>query len=181
MDLRIIKTRRAIREAFLQLRETTRLEQVKVKDLCELALINKTTFYKHYPDVFALSEELENELIENILADFKDKDCLLSDPERFISGMRHCMEKHPEVFMPVFQSRVGVYFTAIEARLLRLYLEAANNEQEQIMITFILAGMMRAFRELRYEGTYSTDALVMGMSTIIKGMPVYGRTIRISA
>lgn len=71
MDLRIVKTKKAIREAFLQVRKTTPLEKMKVRDLCRIALINKSTFYNHYEDVFALSEEMENEILEQCMNGFE--------------------------------------------------------------------------------------------------------------
>ena len=44
------------------------LEKIKVKDLCALACINKSTFYAHYQDIFALSTKMEQDLIEGILS-----------------------------------------------------------------------------------------------------------------
>ena len=48
MDIRIEKTDRAIEKAFLELRAKTPLEKIKIKDLCALACVNKSTFYAHY-------------------------------------------------------------------------------------------------------------------------------------
>ena len=45
MDIRIEKTERAIRNAFLELRAAKPLEKITVKELCSLACINKSTFY----------------------------------------------------------------------------------------------------------------------------------------
>jgi AcrR family transcriptional regulator len=87
MDLRIIKTKKSIKEAFMQLRAKNDLERIKITELCELALINKTTFYKHYQDIFALSEELEGELINTIMNDFVDVDLLIRKPEDFLKGL----------------------------------------------------------------------------------------------
>lgn len=42
--------------------------KIKIKDLCALACINKSTFYAHYEDIYALANALENKLIESILA-----------------------------------------------------------------------------------------------------------------
>ena len=56
MDLRIQKTEKAIKNAFLELRAGKPLEKITVKELCGLALINKSTFYSHYDDIYALSE-----------------------------------------------------------------------------------------------------------------------------
>lgn len=66
MDLRVQKTERGIRTAFIELRKAKPLEKITVKELTEAAVINKGTFYHHYRDIYALSETLENELIERI-------------------------------------------------------------------------------------------------------------------
>ena len=47
MDLRIVKTKQQIKQAFLSLRAQYLPEKIKVKDICERAMINKTTFYAH--------------------------------------------------------------------------------------------------------------------------------------
>ena len=43
------------------------LEKITVKELCALARINKSTFYTHYQDIYALSEKLEKEVVDSIL------------------------------------------------------------------------------------------------------------------
>mgnify|MGYP000329139790 CR=1 FL=1 len=63
------KTKGSIVNAFLSLRAKKPLEKITVKELCQLARINKSTFYTHYPDIFALSYALEGEVVEAILAD----------------------------------------------------------------------------------------------------------------
>ena len=45
MDIRIARTDRAIEQAFMELREKNPLEKIKIKDLCAMACINKSTFY----------------------------------------------------------------------------------------------------------------------------------------
>lgn len=69
LDIRIEKTERAIKQAFMQLREQKQLEKMRVKDLCDIAHINKSTFYAHYQDIYELSNALENSLISDIVAD----------------------------------------------------------------------------------------------------------------
>ena len=66
MDIRIEKTQRAIKNAFLELRAKKPLEKITVKELCALACVNKSTFYSHYEDIFALSEFMESETITSI-------------------------------------------------------------------------------------------------------------------
>ena len=68
MDIRVARTDRAIEKAFMELRAKNPLEKIKIKDLCALACINKSTFYAHYEDIYALSSGLETKVIGNILA-----------------------------------------------------------------------------------------------------------------
>ena len=55
MDLRTERTKRSIINAFLELRSQKPLEKITVKELSELAFINKATFYTHYQDIYDLS------------------------------------------------------------------------------------------------------------------------------
>ena len=47
-DKRVIKTRKAIIGATIQLMGTKRIEQITVKEIADTALINRKTFYTHY-------------------------------------------------------------------------------------------------------------------------------------
>ncbi len=68
MDKRIEKTQKAIKEAFIKLRAKKPLEKISVKELCEIAYINKSTFYSHYENIYALSDALEYELVLSIIS-----------------------------------------------------------------------------------------------------------------
>ena len=52
MDIRIEKTRQSIINAFIELRSHKELERITIKELCEKAQINKSTFYAHYQDIY---------------------------------------------------------------------------------------------------------------------------------
>ena len=71
MDIRIIKTKNSIINAFIELRAKKEIERITVKELCEKAMINKSTFYSHYTDIYDLSEQLENRIATEIVANLK--------------------------------------------------------------------------------------------------------------
>ena len=52
LDLRIQKTYLALHNAFMSLLEEKRFEDVTVNELCERAMIRRTTFYKHFADKY---------------------------------------------------------------------------------------------------------------------------------
>ena len=58
LDIRIEKTERAIKQAFMELRREKPVEKIRVKELCDRACINKSTFYAHYQDIYALANAM---------------------------------------------------------------------------------------------------------------------------
>lgn len=73
LDLRIVKTKKLLYEALIELLKTNSFEDLKVSDICEKALINRSTFYAHYEDKYDLmatfikdvTKSLEKELEAN--------------------------------------------------------------------------------------------------------------------
>jgi len=52
MDLRIVKTHKALVDAFLQMLGEKRFEDITVNELCERAMVRRATFYKHFADKY---------------------------------------------------------------------------------------------------------------------------------
>ena len=63
-DARVRYTRRVLKESFLKLLSQKPVNRITVKEVCELAQLNRATFYAHYSDCFALLESIEQELID---------------------------------------------------------------------------------------------------------------------
>ena len=82
MDLRIQKTRAAIKSAFLELRRKKPIEKITVTELAKLAEINKATFYLHYSDIYSLADEMEDEVIDDILSEIQGLNKFFYDPDR---------------------------------------------------------------------------------------------------
>lgn len=57
-DLRVIKTRKNIEASLIRLLDEKDFHSITVQDLLDMALINRSTFYKHYSDKYALAEEM---------------------------------------------------------------------------------------------------------------------------
>jgi AcrR family transcriptional regulator len=62
-DVRIRYTKMIIRDSFVQALKSQPVNKISVKEICELAEINRTTFYKYYTDCFDLLKQIEDELI----------------------------------------------------------------------------------------------------------------------
>ena len=53
-DARIRYTQRILKESFLTLLKQKPVNKITVKEVCEIAELNRATFYAHYSDCFAL-------------------------------------------------------------------------------------------------------------------------------
>ena len=95
-DVRTRFTKKVIVEAFLSLLREKPLSKITVKEVCEIADINRSTFYKYYLDCFDLVEQLEQEALretgEMIQAMRAQK------PETVLTQMLEQVQKHAELF-----------------------------------------------------------------------------------
>ena len=67
MDLRIRRTRSAIREAFVALMQNKEYAAITVTDISEMAGINRKTFYAHYETKEQLLSQLIDEMFSDLL------------------------------------------------------------------------------------------------------------------
>ncbi len=65
-DLRVLKTRKAIKDAFLILIQTKGYDRITIQDIADEAMINRNTFYLHYVDKFDLMENLCKDSIDQL-------------------------------------------------------------------------------------------------------------------
>lgn len=67
-DLRILKTRAAIKQALIELIEIKGFEAITVKDITTHAQINRGTFYAHYEDKYQLMNWIEQAFFNDMFA-----------------------------------------------------------------------------------------------------------------
>ncbi len=87
-DIRVTKTKRDLRKALAALMEHKEFDKITVCDICEEAMINRMTFYKHYMDKYdLLSDVLDYTTMQlrSELATDKAKKLFEDDPSAFFS------------------------------------------------------------------------------------------------
>lgn len=83
-DLRIIKTRRNMEQAMLYLLREKSFDKITVQDILDKALINRSTFYKHCADKYALLHAVSDVCYARICADV---DRRFSEPKSELSSI----------------------------------------------------------------------------------------------
>ena len=152
MDLRVEKTKGSIVNAFLSLRAKKPLEKITVKELCQLARINKSTFYTHYSDIFALSHALEGEVVEAILADIPHPERIFDNTEEFTRDLFRSCNARSAMIQTLFSgSREGRLIETLEAGLKELAFqrrpEYRQDPASHIVLSFVVYGGYYAYRK----------------------------------
>lgn len=102
MDLRIERTRKSIINAFIKLRTHKPIEKITIKELADLAFINKATFYSHYHDIYDLSEQLENEIIDSIIKGIPHSGYIITNPRQATQELSLAMAARTELLNTIF-------------------------------------------------------------------------------
>lgn len=173
MDKRIIRTKRAIRSAFLDLRKEQPLEEIKVIDICALSVINKTTFYKYYTDIFDLNTAIEDEVFAAFMEDFKGFQLLFTDTEGFIHSLNEALTKQGSVFHTLFSDRIDIFFSMLERSLKEYYLDALPDNLSLLKTDFILTGVIHTFKEMELNRNYDLNLMVQELEDIIRAVSCY--------
>lgn len=98
IDPRVLRTRRLLQEAMLDLACRRPMDEITVGDIAEKATVNRTTFYQHYRDTETLLADaldaLFAERLTNSLHDDEGKAALAADepPYQLVAYFEHVSE-----------------------------------------------------------------------------------------
>ena len=151
MDLRIEKTERGIKNAFIELRSKKPLEKITVKELCEMACINKSTFYSHYKDIYDLSDSMEDEVVRSITNSISHPEYIMERPAEFTR----------ELFLAYLSQNA---LTMIKEMVFKEYPEFRNDEKWNIILSYCIQGGYHTFQRNR-EGDRNTLIATIGKIT----------------
>ncbi len=98
-DLRIIKSKNAIKNAFLDLMEEKGYANITITDIAKRAMINRKTFYIHFETKEALYNSISNELL-SILSPTLNKLQNLEGKEQrqYVINMLLHFKEHKDIF-----------------------------------------------------------------------------------
>jgi AcrR family transcriptional regulator len=174
MDLRVKKTTKSIKEAFFELRKKKNLEKISVKELSEMAMINKATFYLHYRDIFDLSDRLENELIDNIISEVKNINPINSKAnfKLFFQTLSMVILNRSYEIRVLFSGQENNHFVdnleeSLKAYLFSNYPSLRNNIDNNLLLTFTIQGSYRTFVR---NSTIKSETLVEKTSEMTLGL-----------
>ena len=120
-DMRVRRTRLALRNALLSLIEEKGFDAIIVQDIADRAMINRVTFYKHYRDKYDLLEQTMHEMLGELSAPVEK---LLQQPtDRAIVDELVPWLEHVAAHASFYRTMLGKEGNAAFAAQVRDYLE----------------------------------------------------------
>lgn len=115
LDPRIKRTRQLLHRAFTELLAEKSFEEISVHDIAERSTVNRATFYDHFPDKFALLEDIIAENFQAVLCG-RMAGSMGTCPESvkqliravcdFFADLASTCPKHQRQFAPVAESKI---------------------------------------------------------------------------
>ena len=178
-DLRVLKTRDAIKSHFLDLLLNKSFTDITVKDIADAARIGRGTFYLHYKDKFDLLDQLINEGLADVLKHFQPANIFKSGKvdvdkaRRYLFSVFEHFKNNEHFFRAMFFNEGLPFF---RSRMQQAFIHKFTAEMRE-----------RIIEEKRKQGAENFDAAIdieivpifisSGMLSLIewwfkKGMPL---------
>lgn len=183
-DRRVRRTRAQLRDAFTALLREKPVDEITVRELTDLADVNRGTFYGHYRDIYDLLEQMEGEALGEFAAlmDRYSSSDLRGGLLPILTDVFHFVEKHGGLCAALLSRRGDNLFfqqlsTLIDRKCLGEWQELycfAGEEQRAYCMDFLVAGAVelvrgwvtRGFAEPAEDMAALTERLILrGMST----------------
>lgn len=160
-DRRVRKTRRVLRNTLVDVLQNRSLNQITVKELCEKADINRSTFYLHYSDIFDLWAHLEKDILDKmngLLKSFPSYNIVI-DPYPLLLGISKILEKDKIFYRDLFRSKEStILLELLKDDYIRYFIEEnqtlvkrLKERNFELYITFVLSGSFSLFRKIVIE------------------------------
>ena len=146
-DLRFQKTELLIKTTYSNLKKRGSTV-VKVKDLCDTAMINKTTFYAHYETIEHLHKAVCMDFVTRILTQNPYIEKIQSETRTFVYSILNAFVEEMSTVERLYGDDMHALVNDIESVLMERFIQNSVDEDYELSIRFCIGG---AFRLLALE------------------------------
>lgn len=174
-----IRSRRLIREAFFELLQEKEFERITVTDIVNRADLNRSTFYAHYPDIWAVAEEIQNEIVDatmDVVRELKYTS-IFQDPMPFLVTVAKPLQANQALYRQLSSSNYAQ--TQLE-KIKCIFIEHAMNSPDipeelrttlsfRIRIDFFIGGIINVYQQwIQGDLNCSIDDISIEIAKVIK-------------
>ena len=98
-DRRVRRTRKILTQALTELMQTKQINEISVKELTDLADMNRGTFYLYYKDIYDMLEKIEDSLFEklNDIVALRDHEDVAAQTRSILPDLFRFIEENQEM------------------------------------------------------------------------------------
>ena len=154
-DRRVVRTKKAIKNAFSKLLTQKNLNDITVSDIAVLADINRKTFYNYYAGVYEIVDEIENEIVrrfDELLTDL-DLTANAARPYMLLAKLTSVVNTDPEFFGYMLSMNQNVSLSTKLVEMLKAKTKAVlqqylviEEEKLDLMLEFMITGIVAVYR-----------------------------------
>ena len=154
-DRRVLRTKRLIRNAFAKLLSEKNVNDITIRDITDLAEINRKTFYNYYKGIFELIDEIENGVVDQFDALLSEKDFResMENPYDVLLKLTGVLHSDPDFYSHFFTVGANGNLTLKIVSLLKektksaLISQVENSPEEiDLVLEYVFSGMFAVFR-----------------------------------
>lgn len=186
-DRRIKYTKTVLRDSLITLLQNKPIEKISVKELCELADVNRSTFYAHYADPYDLLKQIELDMINDLSVYLSDIDEPGVEPEsleQLISIFEYIIE-NAEICKVLLGEHgetefIKDIFMVVQRRMLKAWGEKTKVDAETLesLLIFTVYGCIGLIRQWLKDGLNKSAEEMSELITsfIYRGLSAYGQS-----
>lgn len=144
-DRRIKKTEESIQSAFAKLLSEKSMENITVKNLCEVANINKSTFYLHYKDIYDCADCFRDDIANEIDSVFSQYTFggIIDNFSIILEDIMNVFEKNKDLYMPFLKSpSLASTLCKMKQIIINNVLQRLNEKDDVIIASFVISGII---------------------------------------
>ena len=154
-DRRVAKTKRAIYSAFAELLSQRELDDITIRDIVDIADINRKTFYNYYSGIHALLDEIENSIVQTFEDALGDTDFrqAIHHPDIVFEKLTAIVNSNIEFYGHLISMKSNAsLITKIVGLLKEKTREAVISQlpdienKADIILDFVFSGMLSVFQ-----------------------------------
>lgn len=156
IDRRTRKTKKAIRHAFAELLSQKDINDITIRDIADLADINRKTFYNYYSGIYQIVDEIENEIVstyEKVLGEVDIKRDL-KNPYRIFERLTSIINTDLDFYGYLLSMRENVSLVSKIVTMLKAKTKEALHPQIEIdettadiVLDYAISGMIAVYQQ----------------------------------
>ena len=158
-DRRVRKTEQAVQSAFAKLLSEKDITDITIKELCDKADINKSTFYLHYKDIYDCANSFMNCVVDKTIAVMEPFDFteLVNHLPEIIERIMLIFSENKDLYVPFLNSPRHSFalYKIKKLTIERLLEETADNSMQTILAksiaSFVICGIFGVLEQIEFD------------------------------